>query len=75
MLAELGISKKLLKTKIKERSLYRKADKLTHELEADELNEYEMLSAKLGDFASTGLGAAALESAKPQEHTLRSVGL
>jgi len=58
-----GISKKLLKTKIKERELIRKTNKLTKDLEQDERSEYQMLSEKLGEFADTPLGAAALARA------------
>jgi hypothetical protein len=58
-----GISKKLLKTKIKERDLERKIDDLTADLEDDERNEYQMLSEKLGEFGDTPLGAAALARA------------
>jgi hypothetical protein len=58
-----GISKKLLKKKIKERDLERKIDGLTSDLEDDERSEYEMLSEKLGEFGDTPLGAAALARA------------
>ncbi len=61
--SDQGISKKLLKTKIKERDLERKIDDLTVDLEDDERNEYEMLSEKLGEFADTPLGAAAMARA------------
>lgn len=65
-----GISKKLLKTKIKERELERKIGGLTEDLEDDERSEYQMLSEKLGEFADTPLGAAALAKAdgKAQTH-------
>jgi hypothetical protein len=58
-----GISKKLLKKKIKERDLLRKVDGLITDLEEDERSEYDMLSEKLGEFADTPLGAAALARA------------
>ncbi|MCA1452873.1 hypothetical protein I6F35_06510 [Bradyrhizobium sp. BRP22] len=58
-----GISKKLLKKKIKERGLHRKIDSITKDLEDDERSEYQMLSEKLGEFADTPLGAAALARA------------
>jgi hypothetical protein len=71
-----GISKKLLKKKIKERDLKRKVDGVTKDLEEDERSEYQMLSEKLGEFADTPLGQAALAAAKPQgESTLGSVGV
>jgi hypothetical protein len=58
-----GISKRLLKKKIKQRDLERKIDGLTEDLEDDERSEYQMLSEKLGEFADTPLGAAALARA------------
>lgn len=72
-----GISKKLLKQKIKERGLLKKIDDMAKALEADEISEYEMLSEKLGEFAETPLGAAALNAAKHHHggDGLRSVGL
>jgi len=70
-----GISKKLLKTKIKERELKAKTAELTKDLQEDERSEYQMLSEKLGEFADTPLGQAAMAAAKPGESTLRSVGL
>lgn len=72
--ANRGISKKLLKLKIKERDLKSKVVKVTKDLEYDERSEYDMLSEKLGEFADTPLGAAALAAAKP-ESSLRSMGL
>ena len=72
--SDRGISKKLLKKQIKQRGLLRKIDGITADLEDDERSEYAMLSEKLGEFADTPLGAAALAGAKPGEHTLRSVG-
>ena len=61
--SDQGISKKLLKMKIKERDLERKIDGITENLEDDERSEYQMLSEKLGEFADTPLGAAALARA------------
>jgi hypothetical protein len=58
--ADHGISKKLLKTIIKERELERKIAGLTDELEYDEQREREMLIEKLGEFANTPLGQAAV---------------
>jgi hypothetical protein len=60
---KVTISKKLLRTKIKERELKAKAAKLTKDLQEDERSEYQMLSEKLGEFADTPLGAAALARA------------
>src|ERR1700730_9578831 len=57
---EKGISKKLLKKIVKERELERKIADLTDGLEDDEKSEYAMLTEKLGEFANTPLGKAAL---------------
>jgi Skp family chaperone for outer membrane proteins len=62
--SDQGISKKLLKRIIKERELERKIGALTDDLEDDERNEHQMLIEKLGEFANTPLGAAALAKAK-----------
>jgi hypothetical protein len=61
--SDRGISKKLLRTKIKERELKAKAAKLTAKFQEDERSEYQMLSEKLGEFADTPLGVAALARA------------
>jgi hypothetical protein len=61
--ADQGISKKALKVLIKERDLERKIEALSDDLEADERNEYEMLSEKLGDFGTSPLGQAAMAKA------------
>lgn len=61
--SDQGISKKLLKAKIKERDLERKIDAIVEDFEDDERNEYEMLTEKLGEFGNTPLGAAALARA------------
>jgi len=58
--SDQGISKKLLKKIIKERELERKIFGLSDDLEADERSEIEMLKEKLGEFANTPLGKAAL---------------
>ncbi len=58
--SEKGISKKLLKKIVKERDLERKIFALTEDLESDEKSEIEMLKEKLGEFANTPLGAAAM---------------
>jgi hypothetical protein len=58
-----GISKKLLKTIIKERELERKISALTFELEPDERSERDMLIEKLGSFGELPLGAAAIARA------------
>jgi hypothetical protein len=55
-----GISKKLLKKIVKEREFERKIMALTAGLEEDERSELDMLMEKLGEFANTALGAAAI---------------
>ncbi|MCA1419453.1 hypothetical protein [Bradyrhizobium sp. BRP23] len=66
--ADRGIRKKLLKAKIKERDLLRKADAVADDFEDDDRNEYAMLSEKLGEFGDTPLGAAALARAGGNAH-------
>lgn len=61
--ANLGIAKKLLAKIIKERQYERKIDALTADLEPDERSELEMLVEKLGEFADTPLGKAAIAKA------------
>jgi hypothetical protein len=68
-----GISKKLLKKIIKERDYERKIDALTADLEPDERSELEMLVEKLGAFADTPLGQAAVAKAEGGA-TLKAVG-
>lgn len=65
--AEKGIPRKALKLKVKERELERKIDALTEDLEPEEQDSFEMISAKLGDFANTPLGQAALDRAPRAE--------
>jgi hypothetical protein len=69
-----GISRKLLKKKIKERDLHRKIDSNVADLEEDERSEYQMLTEKLGEFADTPLGAAALARADGKQ-TQTQMGL
>jgi predicted KAP-like P-loop ATPase len=68
-----GISKKLLRTIIKERAFERKINDLHDILEPDEQSELEMLTEKLGDFANRPLGGAAIAKATGAD-TLASVG-
>jgi hypothetical protein len=67
--SDKGISKKLLKKIVGERGLERKIMALTENLEDDERTEFEMLSEKLGTFANTPLGRAALASVQGMPHT------
>jgi hypothetical protein len=69
-----GISKKLLKKIVKERELERKIEGLTDDLEPDERSELEMLIEKLGEFANTPLGQAAMAKADGNA-TLKAVGV
>lgn len=71
-----GIMKKLLKKLVKEREYERKIAALVDDLENDEIMELEMLASKLGEFANTPLGAAAMSRAgKPDGRAvLASVG-
>jgi hypothetical protein len=71
--SDKGISTKLLKVIIKERELERKITGLHMDLENDELSELEMLTEKLGDFANTPLGGAAMDKARGAD-VLKSVG-
>jgi hypothetical protein len=61
--SNLGINKKLLRKIIKERKLERDISALKDDLENDELSELSMLQEKLGEFANSPLGQAALRSA------------
>jgi hypothetical protein len=71
--SERGISKKVLRVIIKERELERKINDLHDVLEPDQQSELAMLTEKLGDFANTPLGGAALAKATGDQ-TLASVG-
>lgn len=62
--ANKGVAKKLLKKIVKERELERKIAGLTLDLEPDEASELDMLKDKLGEFANTALGSAALQRAE-----------
>lgn len=62
-----GIRKKLVRSIIKERELDRKKAALKADLEDDELSERDMLLAKLGDFADTDMGRAALAAAAARD--------
>jgi hypothetical protein len=57
---EKGIQKKELRALVKQRGHERKAQEVRLNLEADERDHFDMLKEKLGDFANTPLGAAAL---------------
>lgn len=67
--ADKGINKKLLKAIVKERDLERKIAGLTDDFEPDEISEHQMLLEKLGEFANTPLGSAALQRAEARSKT------
>src|SRR5262245_28354172 len=71
--ADKGISKKLLKAIIKERDLERKIAGLTDDFEPDEISEHQMLLEKLGEFANTPLGSAALQRAEARSKQAAAV--
>ncbi len=58
--ADKGVSKKLLKVIIAERKDERTIAARRANLEQDEVSEFDMLCEKLGDYANTPLGGAAL---------------
>lgn len=72
--ADQGISKKLLRKIVKEREYERKIDGLTHDLEPDERSELEMLMERLGDFATSPLGKAAIAKAGDGIDALHQAG-
>lgn len=71
--SDRGISKKLLKSIVKERDFERKIAGLQDDLEPDERSEREMLTDKLGDFGNLPLGKAAINRAGGAE-TLSGLG-
>lgn len=71
---EAGINMKSFAVVLAEHRDIRRHDKRVAGLELDDQASYEEMAAALGDFGSTGLGAAALARAKPEEETLDSLG-
>ena len=61
---EAGVTKKVLKAKVKQHNYLKKADKCRTDLEADEQNEFDLIVQKLGGLAELPLGLAALNGAK-----------
>lgn len=57
-----GVTKKVLKAKVAQHLLIKKAEKTRDDLEADEQNEFDMIVGKLGALAELPLGLAALAS-------------
>ena|SRR5256885_13424061 len=55
-----GINKKVLRAKVKEHNLLKKAEKCRAELEADEQSEFDLIRQKLGGLAELPLGLAAI---------------
>jgi hypothetical protein len=58
-----GILKKQLRALVKERDCERKLHAVRADLEADEVEHFDLLKEKLGDFANTPLGQAAVARA------------
>jgi hypothetical protein len=62
--SDRGITKKLLKAKIKTHLLEKKIGDIEAEFEADERDEYERINQALGEYRDTPLGQAALSRAQ-----------
>ena len=58
-----GIPKKVFRTKLRERSLLRRADACRGSLSAAQQDEFDLVSEALGQFGDTPLGKAALDAA------------
>ena len=64
--AESGVPKKVFRTKLRERSLLRRADACRDTLSEAQRDEYDLVSQALGQFGDTPLGSAALDRARPE---------
>jgi chorismate mutase len=62
--SEKGITRRVLKAKVKEHEVRGKLLAIREGLEADDRSEFDQLTEKLGDFGGTPLGTAALDAAK-----------
>jgi hypothetical protein len=62
--AEKGITRRVLKAKVKEHLTQEKLLAIREGLEDDDRLEFDKLAEVLGDFGGTPLGAAALDKAK-----------
>jgi chorismate mutase len=64
---EKGITRRVLKAKVKEHLTQEKLLAIRAGLEDDDRSEFDKLTEALGDFGGTPLGAAALDKAKKGE--------
>ena len=62
-----GVTKKLLKAKVKTHLLEKKIEDIEDGFEADERSEYERIGQALGDFGDLPLGQAALAAAQQRD--------
>lgn len=69
-----GVGKGLVKDIVKARSLEAKSKAILASLDADEEEFFVDIRKALGDFADTGLGAAAIENEKQDETTAAIIG-
>jgi hypothetical protein len=72
---EAGINMPAFSVLLKGHRDERKQAKRIAELEGDDAGAYEEMQAALGEFASTPLGSAALEGAKPRGRRRRDAAL
>jgi hypothetical protein len=62
-----GITRKILKAKVKEYRLQEKIDGIRENLSDDDRREFDQLTESLGSFGATPLGQAALTGAKQRD--------
>ena len=65
--ADRGITRKVLKAKVKEHDTQQKLLAIRDALEDDDRSEFDKLTEVLGDFGSTALGTHALDAAKRKD--------
>jgi hypothetical protein len=63
---DAGVTKKVLKAKVSEHLLKKRAKACRDNLEADEQSEFDMIVEALGQLAELPLGVAAIDAAKGQ---------
>lgn len=71
--ADRGITRRVLRAKVKEYLAQEKLQAIRESLEDDDRSEFDQLTEVLGDFGGTALGQAALERAKNRDTTLDSL--
>jgi hypothetical protein len=71
---EKGIPRKALRKNVKRLLLQRQIAKIPADLEGQDAKDYAHVAEALGDFADTGLGAAALRAAKNGGKTAEAHG-